>query len=470
MNQYRLLTLFIKIPKMTIMKKITKKSKSSLDKIISSGVKHNIKQDAEKLVRTFTNRSLKRMDKDMKKVVTDSKTISEVIDSFSRTTDEVFSLAELKKLLTSGRQLRMKFGVDVTAPDLHIGHAVNLWMYRKLQELGHKMVFLIGDFTTQIGDPSGKSKTRPIIPLKEIQKNAEIFIKQTKMVLHNDPDLIEVRRNSKWYDKMSMKELLSLMSTVTHDRLIARDMFRKRIKEGKEIYENEMVYPILQGYDSVMLKADLTIIGSDQLFNEMMGRFFQEKFGQTPQVIITTKITPGIDGKEKQSKSLGNYIGLLHSPREKFGRIMSMPDNLIVDYLKVYTELPLKEIEEIEKDLPNNPMKWKLFLAKQIVKRYHGEATAKEELQWFKKTFSERGIPEDAPEIAMGINSATVFQILRKCFSVQEKSNNEIRRLIKQQAVEVDGRTIENLEERILLPPEGIKLKIGKRRWFRIIP
>lgn len=406
----------------------------------------------------------------MRNVISELKIIEEVVNSFSRTTEEIFSLEELKRLLSAGRQLKMKFGVDVTAPDLHIGHAVNLWMYRKLQELGHKIIFLIGDFTTQIGDPTGKNKLRPIIPPEEIRKNAEAFIKQTKMVLHDDPNLIEVKRNSEWYDKLSAKELLSLMSMVTHDRLMAREMFRKRVQEGKEIYEHELVYPILQGYDSVMLQADLTIIGSDQLYNEMMGRFFQEKFGQTSQVIITTKITPGIDGKEKQSKSLSNYIGLTHSPREKFGRVMSIPDNLIIAYFKVYTEVPLEEIAQMERVLPSNPMRIKLLLAKEIVQRYHSEKNAEEELRWFKKTFSEQQIPEDAPVISLGTQSASVFEILRRCFTSQEKSNSEIRRLIKQGAIKLNDKIVENPEEIILLPTDGIKLKVGKRNWFKILP
>lgn len=403
------------------------------------------------------------------KVISESKAIEEVIDSFSRTAEEIFSLKELRKLLSAGRQLKMKFGVDVTAPDLHIGHAVNLWMYRKLQELGHKIIFLIGDFTTQIGDPTGKSKTRPIISPEEIRRNAEAFIKQTKMILYDDSNLVEIRRNSEWYDKLSAKELLSLMSMVTHDHLMAREMFRKRIREGKEIYEHELVYPILQGYDSTMLQADLTIIGSDQLYNEMMGRFFQEKFGQTPQVVITTKITPGIDGKEKQSKSLGNYIGLAHSPREKFGRIMSIPDNLIVEYFKVYTEVSLEKIAQMEKNLLSDPMKFKLLLAKEIVQRYHGEKVAEEELQWFKKTFSEQQIPENAPVISLGSNSANAFEVLRKCFTPKEKSNSEIRRLIKQGAVKIDDKTVEAPEEAVFLPTSGIKLKVGKRNWFKIV-
>lgn len=405
-----------------------------------------------------------------KTIITDSTIIDEMISSFARTTEEIFSLVELKKLLQSGRQLVIKYGVDVTAPDLHIGHAVNLWMYRRMQEFGHKVIFLIGDFTTQIGDPTGKNKTRPIIPLEEIRRNAEAFIQQAMLVLHNDPNLVEVRRNSEWYDKMSAKELLSLLSMVTHDRLIARDMFRQRVKEGREIYEHELVYPVLQGYDSVTLKADLTIIGSDQLFNEMMGRLFQERFGQTPQVIITTKITAGIDGYAKQSKSLGNYIGLSHSPRDKFGRIMSIPDNLIVDYFKVYTDVPMTEIEQIEGDIEKNPMAGKLRLAHDIVRRYHGNEVADQERLWFEKTFSRREIPEDLSQIVIGDKSATIFQILRKCFPQDEKSNSNIRRLIQQKAVSLDGRTMAGLDEKIDLPIEGVKLKVGKRWWFRVLP
>ncbi|MFH1656613.1 MAG: tyrosine--tRNA ligase [Candidatus Nealsonbacteria bacterium] len=405
----------------------------------------------------------------MKKIIVDLKVVEKVIDSFARTTEEVFTLDELKKLLISGRQLKMKFGVDVTAPDIHIGHAVNLWMYRELQKLGHKIIFLVGDFTTQIGDPTGKNKTRPIISDEEIKRNSEKFIKQATIVLDDDPDLIEIRRNSEWYNKMSVKDMLSLMSTVTHDRLVSRDMFRKRIKEGQEIYEHELIYPILQGYDSVMLESDLTIIGSDQLFNEMMGRFFQEKFSQVPQVVITTKITPGIDGGKKQSKSLGNYIGLAHSSRDKFGRIMSISDNLIIDYLKVYTEISLKKIEKIKKDLLNDPMEYKLFLAREIVARYHGEEVAEKELNWFKETFSGRKIPKDIPVVSMGAISMTLFQILRKCFSAKEKTNSDIKRLIKQRAVKIDDEIVEDFKKKLSLSNKSINLSVGKRNWFKII-
>ncbi|MDP7552581.1 MAG: tyrosine--tRNA ligase, partial [Nitrospinaceae bacterium] len=234
-----------------------------------------------------------------------------LLESFARTSEEIFSLNEFEELLKSGKQIRIKYGVDVTSPFLHIGHAVNLWMMRELQELGHKVIFLIGDFTTQIGDPTGRSDTRPIILREEIEKNAEEFIRQAKMVLRfDDPNLLEVRKNSEWFSEYSLSDFLKLLAMVTHARLISRDMFQRRIEKQEDIYMHEMIYPILQGYDSYVLESDLTIIGSDQLFNEMLGRFYQQKLGQKPQVIITTKITPGIDGKAKQSKSLDNYIGL----------------------------------------------------------------------------------------------------------------------------------------------------------------
>ncbi|MBI3337120.1 MAG: tyrosine--tRNA ligase [Candidatus Staskawiczbacteria bacterium] len=207
---------------------------------------------------------------------------------FSRTTAEVFSMSEWNNLLCSGKRLRIKYGVDVTAPYLHIGHAANLWMMRLLQDHGHKVIFLIGDFTTQIGDPTGKSRTRPVILQEEIERNTLEFIEQAKMVLRFDnPELLEVRRNSEWFGNMAIGEFLKLLSMVTHARLISRDMFQKRLTDEDDIYMHEMVYPLLQGYDSFALQSDVTIIGSDQLFNEMMGRFYQERFGQTPQVILT---------------------------------------------------------------------------------------------------------------------------------------------------------------------------------------
>lgn len=395
------------------------------------------------------------------------KNAEQILSSFARTADEFFSMKEFEELLASGKQLRIKYGVDVTAPYLHIGHAVNLWMMRKLQDCGHKVIFLIGDFTTQIGDPTGKNKTRPIISQEEIERNTQEFINQVKMVLRfDDPNLLEIRKNSEWFGQMNVAEFLKLMSLVTHSRLISRDMFQKRIAEQADIYMHEMVYPILQGYDSVVLDSDLTIVGSDQLFNEMMGRFYQEKFGKKQQVIITTKVTPGIDGKAKQSKSLDNYIGLGHSPRDKFGRVMKIPDNLIYQYFVVYTEVAQDVLDEMSNLSKTNPMEAKKLLATEIVRRYHGDDIAKEERNWFDKTFSRREIPQDAPSLNLDTNEMQSLMILKQFFG-QEKSNAEIRRLIQQGGVTLNGKKIVDPMERIHLS-EGDVFQVGKRTWFRI--
>ncbi len=395
------------------------------------------------------------------------RTYTELLANFARTTDEMFAPEELNRLLASGRQLRIKYGVDVTAPYLHIGHAVNLWMMRQMQDRGHKVIFLIGDFTTRIGDPTGRDLLRPVLPKEEITRNAEAFIEQASMVLRfDDPDLLEIRHNSTWYDCMPAEELLRLFSMITHARLISRDMFQARLQQGRDIYIHEMLYPVLQGYDSVALQSDLTIIGSDQLFNEMLGRFYQERSGQVPQVIITTKITPGIDGKAKQSKSLGNYIGLGHSPREKFGRAMALPDELIVTYLEVYTEIPLAEIASIEAALAENPMRAKLLLAREIVKRYHGAEVADQEQAWFRETFSERTVPQDIPEIQFAGGELSAFEVVKSFFDAR-KSNSEIQRLFDQGAIALNGRKIAQGEERVEIR-HGDEWRVGKRTWFRV--
>ena len=391
------------------------------------------------------------------------------IDSeiFTRSVEEVIKKDELQKLLESGRKLRIKYGVDVTATILHLGHAVNLWKMREMQEYGHKVIFLIGDFTTKIGDPTGRLETRKKISTPDINKWAKSFIKQVGKILRTDKKVFEVRRNSEWYKKMSAEKLLDLLSFSTHARLIERDMFQKRIAENKEIALPELIYPILQGYDSAMLKSDLTIIGSDQLFNEGMGRLLQEKFGQPPQVLVTTSITPGLDGKGKMSKSLGNYIGLEDSAEDKFGKIMSIPDSLVISYLMVYTDVSLEEIGEEEKKLKEggNPMGVKLFLATAVTKRYHGVKIAQQEKERFLKTFSQKKTPEKMPTIKLAYGLHDPIEILLKTGLVSSKS--EARRLIGQGAVDIDGRALTSPVEKIEIK-KGVVIKIGKRKFIRV--
>jgi tyrosyl-tRNA synthetase len=390
-----------------------------------------------------------------------------ILERFARTTEETFSPQEFQRLLASERQLRIKYGVDVTAPHLHIGHAVNLWMMRWLQDLGHKVVFLIGDATTRIGDPTGKNTLRPVIPSEEIEANAQAFLAQARMVLRYDtPELYEVRRNSEWYERMSAAELTHLLSMVTYGRLVSRDMFKERMQQGQDIHMHELMYPVLQGYDSVAVESDLTIIGSDQLFNEMMGRFYQERLGRAPQVIVTTTITPGLDGKAKQSKSLGNYVGLSHSPRDKFGRVMTLPDHLIIRYLEVYTEVPLHRVTEIAKVIGDDPMKWKLFLAHEIVARYHGCEIADQEQEWFLQTFSARETPQDISEIQVQAGEQLAFDVVERYFGVQ-RSRSQVRRLFEQGAVSLNGKALRQVDQEILVH-DGDVLRVGKRTWFRL--
>lgn len=386
---------------------------------------------------------------------------------FTRAVAEIITGEELDKKLSSGKKLRIKFGVDVTAPMLHIGNAVNIWKMRELQEQGHRVLFLIGDFTTKIGDPTGKIDVRKKAVAKNINIWAKNFIKEVSKILLTDKNVFEVRRNSEWFDKMSTGDLINLFNLFTHSRVIERDMFQRRIKDGREIRLPELIYPILQGYDSVMLKSDLTIIGSDQLFNENMGRFLQVKFGQSPQVIVTTTITPGLDGGPKMSKSLGNYIGLEDSPTDKFGKAMRLLDELIIPYLESYTDVSLEEIRQMGSGLKSgrNPMEAKLFFAEELVGRYHGKEAAQNERRKFLKIFSQRELPDKAPGKKFRYGPWNMAVLLFSAGLV--KSKTEARRLIMQNAIEVDGRKIANTKEKVVIK-SGTIIRVGKRRFLKI--
>lgn len=391
-----------------------------------------------------------------------------IIETIGRNIEECISLDELEKKLASKQPLVIKYGVDVTAPFLHLGHAVNLWMMRTFQEYGHKVIFLIGDFTTRIGDPTGRDTQRKLLSDEEMKLNAQEFIRQVSLVLLTDPKVFAIRRNSEWYDKMALSEFIELVSMVTHAKLIQRDMFQKRIENHREIFMHEMLYPLLQGYDSVMLKSDLTIVGSDQLFNELMGRFYQERFGQKPQVVMTSRITPGIDGREKQSKSIGNYIALIDSPREKFGKVMSIPDALIIPYLEVYTDIDEGQIQECKQELSHNinPMEIKKFTANKIVARYHGDTIANEEQSWFENTFSKQKIPEDSLFILSICSGQSLLDTLHK--ELPDYSKTALRQLIMGGGVRINGNKVDLTQIRTYTPNPGDIIKVGKRKWFQI--
>jgi len=382
----------------------------------------------------------------------------------SHNVEKIFSKHELLSRLKSRKKIRIKFGVDVTSPLIHIGNAVNLWKMREFQEMGHKVVFLIGDFTSRIGDPTGKSKTRPPRTKKEIEQDAQTYIEQVKKILLGSSDVFEVRRNSEWYDNMKLGDFLKLCAHITHARLIQRDMFQERIKKNTEIFMHEILYPILQGYDSYVLKSDITIIGSDQLFNELLGRHYQSLFGQDPQVIMTTVITPGLHGKEKQSKSLGNFIAIADSPEDKFGKVMSLPDSLIITYYRVYTFIDARQIDVYEKQLAEgiNPRDIKIKLARDLVALYHSDAVAEETKEQFIKTFSKKNIPKNLPTVTAKQKEPLV-DFLARTKLVASKSS--AKRLIAGGAIELDGKKIQSSDT---VTKKGA-LRVGKTKFIRVV-
>jgi len=379
------------------------------------------------------------------------------------------SLEEFRLLLDSGRKLRIKFGADVTAGFLHLGHAVNLWMMREMQERGHLVQFLIGDFTTRIGDPTGRSGAR-IPPSREsVERDAEAFIRQIGGVLiTDDPEVFEVRRNSEWWDRRGLGDFLGFAGGLTTRRLLSRDMFRAREAAGGEIRLDEMIYPLLQGWDSVELGSDLTIVGSDQLFNESMGRLFQERSGRDPQVIITTRITPGLDGKAKQSKSLGNYIAISDGPREMFGKAMSLPDALLRGWLEVYTLLPMGEIDSLcDPSSGPGPRAAKIGLAGALVERWWGREAALAEVDWFESTFSRREFPADAPLLEVEVGSHGLLELLARLRPGDSRS--ALRRLILEGGVGVEGRVEKDPSGTVTVEVGRIiRLRLGKRGFYRL--
>ncbi len=389
-------------------------------------------------------------------------------DFLERGVSEVITRDSVARKLSSGKPLRVKHGVDPSGQDLHLGHAAAYLKLRDLQEMGHTIVFLIGGFTGRFGDPTQKLKSRTLKSREETEAAAKNYIKQISGIL--DPDKLEVRTNSEWYDKMNAEELLKLMSNFTVEQVLERDMFQERRKRNEAIQLHEIIYPVLQGYDSVMLKSDLTVIGSDQVFNESFGRDLQKKHGDEPQDIVAIKILAGLDGVQKMSKSLNNYIALNDSATDKFGKTMSLPDKLIIDYLTLLTRLPMSEIKELEnslKDNSANPRDIKIKLGKEIVSFFHSEKEANEAADNFEKTFSKKGTPDDIEEKLIKKGEYTWLDIIN--MSGLTKSKTESRRLIEDGATDKDGEVVNSPHKKITID-KPIIIKLGKHRFIKIIP
>jgi len=390
-------------------------------------------------------------------IITNSKKTKEIL---SRGVEEIIIKKHLEKRLLKGEKLRIKFGIDPTADILHLGHSVCLLKLREFQDLGHQIIFLIGDFTARIGDPTGRTTSRIPLSLKQIQENMRNYKKQAGLILNMNK--VEVLYNSEWWDKIDLKEMMLLAAKVTYSQISARADFKKRLAEDKDFTLEEFIYPVLQGYDSVMLKADVEIGGTDQKFNMLMGRRIQKRYNQEPQDVITCQLLEGLDGKEKMSKSLNNYIGLSEKPEQMYGKIMSLPDNLIKRYFELTTRIDEKEIKKILKEKPRLA---KAGLAREIVKMYYGEKKAKIAEIEFNKVFKEKKLPSKIP---IFFTSKRVYPILELLFdSKLAPSKSEAKRVILQKGVKINNVLKTDWKEKIKIKKELI-IQVGKRRFIKV--
>jgi len=374
--------------------------------------------------------------------------------------------AALEKSASSGKPLKVKFGCDPSAPDIHLGHVVILKKLRTFQELGHTVQFLIGDFTARIGDPSGKSATRPPLSEDQVRENAKTYQEQVFKVLI--PERTEVVFNNDWLGKMTPHDIVRLCASHTVARMLERDDFSKRFRENVPIRIHEFLYPLFQGQDSVYLNSDVELGGSDQLFNILVGRSLQKDGGQTPQVVLTMPIIEGLDGSQKMSKSLGNYVGVTESADQMFGKLMSIPDTLIPRYMLLLTDIPEEEVNGIAMEIywgTENPRNFKVRLAKEIVAFFHDAAAADAAEAEFDRIFSQRQLPSEIDTFVLDAKEINAADLIVKTGLCTTKS--DARRMIRQKAVTIDDAIIEDEMAIVKIKP-GAVLRVGKRRFIRL--
>ena len=394
--------------------------------------------------------------------------VSAAIELIKRGTDTLLLEVELIERLKSGRPLRVKAGFDPTAPDLHFGHTVLINKLRHFQELGHQIQFLIGDFTGMIGDPSGKNTTRPPLSREQIMENARTYQDQVFKIL--DPDKTEICFNSTWMDKLGAADMIRLASHQTVARMLERDDFAKRYGSNQPIAIHEFLYPLVQGYDSVAMKADVELGGTDQRFNLLMGRELQKHYGQPPQCVVMMPLLEGLDGVNKMSKSLGNYIGISEAPKEIFGKTMSVSDILMWRYYDLLSFRSSTEIAALKRAVEDgrNPRDVKVMLAQELVARFHGARAAEEALADFEARFQRNAIPEDLPEVTIvaGSEGLALFQVLKQAGLTG--STSEAMRMIEQGAVRLNGERADDKGLR-LCAGEKVVLQVGKRKFAAVV-
>jgi tyrosyl-tRNA synthetase len=398
--------------------------------------------------------------------------IEEQLKIISRGTVDLIPLDELKKKLTSsnkkGKPLRIKQGFDPTAPDIHMGHTVGLRKLRQFQELGHQVVVIIGDYTGMVGDPSEKNSTRPRLTHEDVIKNAETYTNQFFKIL--DRDKTEVRYNGDWFSRMSFAEIMDLASKFTVARMLERDDFAKRYESQQPISVHEFFYPLMQGYDSVMIQADVEIGATEQKFNLVMGRQIQKEYGQDPQIVLTLPVLEGIDGTQRMSKTFGNYIGIDEAPQEIYGKTMSIPDQLIYPYFELLTDVTLKDLGNIKSKLEDqtiNPMSLKRELSRTLIRLYYDENAAQEAEHHFNIVHKDHDIPDEIPSHQLPDRPIRIIEVMIDAGLASGKG--EARRLIRQGGVKLDGKTVESELYEIKIEAEMV-LKVGKRKFVQLVP
>lgn len=399
------------------------------------------------------------------------KQVEEQLDVIRHGAEEIISedelAAKIERSLKTGRPLRIKQGFDPTAPDIHLGHAVGLRKLRDFQRFGHTVVLIVGDYTGMVGDPSGRSKTRPRLTMEEIERNAKTYLEQFSKIV--DQSKAEIRRNGEWFSKFSFLETLNLTALITVARILERDDFDTRYKANEPISLHELMYPLMQAYDSVAIEADVELGGTEQKFNLLLGRQLQEHYGQERQIALTVPILEGISGTERMSKSLGNYIGIDEDPNDIFGKVMSIPDALIMRYYELATEKPAEDLGQIEKSLKQgteNPKNIKAALAGEIVRMYHGESAACRAAEEFERRFgAKRGTLdlEGVQKVVLEVEGQTIWivNLLRQTGLV--KSGGEARRKIAAGALKIDGEKVTAVDTELPVEPgKGVLIKLGR--------
>ncbi|MBK9528668.1 MAG: tyrosine--tRNA ligase [Acidobacteria bacterium] len=398
-------------------------------------------------------------------------TIDEQLEHLKKGTVDVIREEDLRKKLEraekTGKPLRVKLGLDPTAPDIHVGHTVVIRKLKAFQDLGHTVIFLIGDFTGMIGDPSGKNVTRPPLSREEINVNAETYKRQMFKLL--DPEKTELRFNGEWMDKFGAADFIKLCAKTTVKQILERDDFTKRLNEEKPISLHELLYPLVQGYDSVALNADVELGGTDQKFNLLMGRNLQREYEQEPQVIITTPLLEGLDGVQKMSKSLGNYIGIDEAPNEMFGKVMSISDELMWRWYELLTDLTPSEISNLRSEISDgkNPRDTKVNLAKSIIADFHSLEAANEAEEEFVKRFVQKEVPDEIEEKVVAAGSYALAQLLADTGLAASKG--EARRLIEQGGVKINGEKATATNAEVAVRGDGVLLQVGKQKFLKLL-